>query len=833
MIFFIPEKMPARDEFLLLFLHAIFPDLQDLECTKTGYGYTLACEIAAKETGLLGDEWEERKLKENTPLFRLMFEMGEASSFLFNKTPYLLEDHAYEHYSDTLFSFCDQTSGSLKGWLRKSGNRSKINKSFDSALFFTYLLLSRKASLATRKIFFERCLEFVGIDDIDPIVARCLFSFDWKELGEEASIKGRRFTRITNKGILFFGTVTLTIFEMIGTYSAVKDQVTIEKLQNLFLHTFKEEVEASKALDKAEEALYQSIKFFEPRSIQTVKKLYPQDFFVPPVFEQNGEKVEMPLSAMEGALKGQRVKIVAKTGMGKSAFLQMASICMLADQFCREENGHSLKKLADDLGAPTNLYLISIPARLFSFCYQDERYREWTKDLVSLFFNSMWRLSEGRNFFSGQVSPGIIPGTLSQPQDGFKISGPLTDYLQELARAGKLLLILDSFDEISSGDMRNAYLHAISAFYDSYCCFPESHEVGAHVIVSSREMSSQTMTALDHALDMDPYWSTFRICPLNEDQRKNLVMKWNRFSNIPEEESLELLEEIRRNHFYQDYSVNPYMLSVVCFYFGHDLGSITQRLITTLVDRMLKNNRSADPVIYDVLMNILKILQEVALETVSTGSPHFSRQKLNRYLHKWIDETGLRQEEIGMVMDRLHEIFITEVGLIVPADGADNDYQFINPQIRFELAAKGIRAGLINEESGGDGLHILSSITDPADYVSLLVPLVCDINLENVQLAEQLIFDLTTRDFSDRVEERILIKAMVDLILNRYGNNISTAAMPGNWDAKYVRRAQRLLLMRIFTSEILKEMGENKEALFLSPAYQENIKWFSRDFQIK
>ena len=48
----IPEQMPSRSDFLTMLFDAIFPDLKALNCTKTGYGYTSACEQAARETGL-------------------------------------------------------------------------------------------------------------------------------------------------------------------------------------------------------------------------------------------------------------------------------------------------------------------------------------------------------------------------------------------------------------------------------------------------------------------------------------------------------------------------------------------------------------------------------------------------------------------------------------------------------------------------------------------------------------------------------------------------------------------------------------------------------------
>ena len=826
----IPEQMPSRRDFLTMFLDAIFPDLKALKCTKTGYGYTSACEQAARETGLLSSELEDNRLEEDSNIFRLMYEMAQSSEFIFNKATNLIADKAYDYYPETLFTFCDQTSGVIKFWLKQNGSNKRVNKSFDAALFFTFLLLSRKACATKRKPFFEKCLEYVGITEIEDAVSYKLFNFDWEELGVQGTIGERTFTRLANNASILLGTVTLTIFEMIGTYSAERDRIKLEKLHGMFAQTFERVIQASNAMERAETAFFNSNKFFDPRSIQTAKKLYPQDFFVLPEFELEGDKGVMPLSSIKTSSKSSRLMIVAKTGLGKSAFLQMASLCMLSGRYGTGENNESLQKISKQLNTPKDMFIISVPARMFSFCYKDERYQEWTTDFISLFFNCMWKLSDGFNFYSTQSSQRFISNKEPLQAENDTITEELTDYVQELARTGKLLLILDSFDEISSGDMRTAYLKTLAAFYDKYCCYPEAKEVGAHVIVSSREMSPKTMTSLEHALEMESNSNRYGICPLNKNQREELILKWNRFSNIPDEESHEILNQIESNHYYLDYSVNPYMLSVVCFYFGHDLGSITQRFISTLVDRMLKNNRSADPVIQDVLMNIVKILQDVAGETVTNGNPHFSRQKLDKYLSKLIDKTDLTEEDIEAYIECLHEIFVTEVGLIVPADGADSDYQFINSQIRFELAAKGIQRALENDEKTAVYREvILPSITNIEEYVGLLVPLLCDINLENVQLAELLVSDLAMHDFKKDSDESVLIRAMLDLLLNRYGSNIATAATPGDKDAKYVRRAQRMLLMRILTSKSFKATQIEKEKLANSPAYRSNVAWFSAD----
>lgn len=828
MKFSIPEQMPSRRDFLAMFIDAIFPDLKALNFTKTGYGYTSACELAAKETGLLPKELEDNRLEEDSNIFRLLYEMAQNSEAIFNKTPNLIEDKAYVHYSETLFSFCDQASGSLKNWLKQTGGNNRVNKSFDAALFFSFLLLSRKACVSNRKPFFEKCLEYVGITEIEEAVSYKLFNFDWEELGNQGIIGEKTFTRLANNASILLGTVALVIFEMIGTYSVERDQAKLKKLHIMFAQLFEKDIQASNAIERAELAFFNSNKWFDPRSIQTVKKLYPQDFFVLPEFEIGGRKNVMPLSLIKTASKSSRLLIVAKTGLGKSAFLQMASLCMLSERYGTGEKNADVKTIAEQINAPKDMFVISVPARMFSFCYKDERYREWTTDFVSLFFNCMWKLSEGYNFYSPQSSPRFIATREALQVEDDTISEELTDYIQELARSGKLLLILDSFDEISSGEMRSAYLKALASFFDKYCCYPEAKEIGAHVIVSSREMSPETMTSLEHALEMEPNSNRFGICPLNAKQRKELILKWNRFSKIPDEESREVLNQIEDNHYYLDYSVNPYMLSVVCFYFGLDLGSITQRVINTLVDKVLTNNRSADPVIQDVLMNIVKILQYVAGETVTNGNPHFSRQKLDKYLRKLIDKTDLTEEDIEAYIDRLHEIFVTEVGLIVPADGADSDYQFINSQIRFELAAKGIQRALENDEKAAVYREVIfPSITNIEEYVGLLVPLLCDIDLENVQLAELLVSDLAMYDFKTEADESVLIRTMLDLLLNRYGSNITTAATPGDKDAIFVRRAQRMLLMRILTSKNFKATETEKEELAHSPAFRTNATWFS------
>jgi hypothetical protein len=269
------------------------------------------------------------------------------------------------------------------------------------------------------------------------------------------------------------------------------------------------------------------------------------------------------------------------------------------------------------------------------------------------------------------------------------------------------------------------------------------------------------------------------------------------------------------------------MLSVVCFYFEYDLSDITQRFIKTLVDRMINTNKNIDDVLHNVLRGVERILQEIAGETITSGNPHFSRQKFNRYLRRKIDKTDLTPEDIDRKIETLHEIFVTEVGLIVPADGDDDDYQFINNQIRYELAAKGIQNNLERDEMYSFYHEdLLSSISNVSEYVGFLVPLLCHIKDENLQLAEMLVSDLAFYDFQDG-EEPILIEAMLDLLLSRYGSSIVTTSEPGDSAAKYINRAQRMVLIRVLSSPSLNLSDKEKEEFADLPVYQKNYTWLA------
>lgn len=825
MRFDLPDRMPLKEEFIAKFVEAIFPDLEELGYNPKPYGYMNACEKIARELDIYRDFDCDCEIDMRSRVFSLMFELQKYGKSILNIHNDVLENDNYKHYTSVFYTICNSTSGNLRSWLESK--TTKINISYEATLFLCYLLLSREVCAETRKSFFGYVLSVAGITEIEDIVAYKLFSLDISDV-KNKKISIGSFDEMQGKGIKLFLATTYVIIYSLGKYDKEKYTEIFERLYRCFTETFEAEISAYESLLLAENNLAECIKYFEPRSIVTSQQLYPQDFFVVPSFENSREN---PFKIIKESKKSCRILIRAKTGLGKSSLLKMAAVCMLNRKLGLAENKENpLDTISKDMGVPEDKFVLFIPAKMFSFCYASERYKEWTKDLIALFFNTMWKLYPAYNFFAEQ---GNQRNSLldDEPEVIYNVTQELVEYLEYLSTTGKLVVLLDSYDEISSGELRNAYLKMLTAFNCKYCRFGEAKEVGAHVVVTSREMSDDTMQRMNRALELE---DLFEISYLNSNQRRELLLKWDKLLGIDTSDSKIRLDEIEYNHFYKDYSVNPYMFSVVCFYLGREMKEITYKYIKTLVAKMQKNNRTAnlknnremDPVIQDVLRNIVKIMQDIAGETVKNGDRHIARRKIDKYIEKFIDKTDLSDENLEKYIERLHEIFVTEVGLIVPADGDDSSYQFINDQIRYELAAQGFQRVLKEDEKAIIyRTEILPAMASIEEYVGLLIPLVC--HIEDVQLAELLISDLAMHEFNSKEEDNILIRSMLDLVLYRYGSSILTINKKGDNVAKYVKRAQREIILRVMSSPNFEPSEKEKIEIKAAPAYKNNMDWIS------
>ncbi len=792
--------LPARNVFFSKLVETVFPDIEENGYNRNGYGYSRMCAVGAEETGLTGGKGFARSQQVISGLEKMSSRYKAVNASLGLKPVTGAEDG--------VIVFTSSDNHTLTNYL-KPGRGATVRLPFETAVFFSWLLLKRKGLEKERREFVSWLLETAGMHDIQPLLLDDMCRFNWSELGNEGTTGDKAFELLAY--------LLLSIMADLGT----EKTVYVEKARKAVHRLYQEELDALAAMLRTQIRLLESNQQFEPRSIQTSRSdLKLQDVYVDPVFSRENGEAGTPFSGIWTSPSGCRRMIVAKTGMGKSAYLQMQTLKEL--QWLNNDGPKQIEK-----------FVISIPARMFSYCsrIREGIYRKWTGNFTTLFFNCMIRFSENINFYSPQTLMGDMSDSSGNPVF-FHETKSLRRYLGILAQRGKLLLILDSFDELPQGEIRTGYLRAMAKFSDDYCLCPVAGEVGAHVITASREMSERTMGEIRHSLSIRPE-DVYRIEPMGTEQQKMLIERWSAFRHTSEEEIRAIYSEMENNHFYRDYSSNPYMLSVICFYFGKQLHEITRGFIGQLLDRTKNSASGTNEIIEDVLSSLESILEETAGITILRKDKKITSSQLDTLIARRIDSTELSKEDLEEYIRRLHEIFVMGVGLIVPADGRDRDYQFINDRILYELAARGFKKELSTREPRElDEFYrdkLLPSQESADAYTGMLVPLICSYGLENVQLTSQMIVDLTMWDYRNAGDDEKLLEAMVDLLLGRYSDNLCTAEDPGYWEKSYVRKAQRALLMRLCTAEHLKLTDGEKEALKNSAAFGAAGAWIRQD----
>lgn len=816
--FTIPQEMPARRIFVQEMLTAVFPEHHDVPKNR----YYNLCNDAVLQFD------SSTQLCEGD-LFRFMYELNKFTKQYFHTMGKPLQSEAsFKAFAyDEVKRFYDANNGVLSGWLTDA--TGKTNLYYSTAAFFGYLLLTRAECADTRKDFLYRCLGYLGVTDWPDIIHSKLSAFDWQALSETTdNCFGQSFHRLTNPAILTLGSALVTVLKIMGTDTTNETEVqraqqAIQGFHAYFHTLFHRDELLGDSLQAAENRLWQCMRYFEPRSIHTAhNRLSPQDFFVVPSFHNEQDEEVNPSALLCHDERSRRCLIVGNTGQGKSLYIQLFIFCMLYRRYNpdnREEDRKKVGAIRQKLQVTEDKYILSIPARMFSSCYLNERYKAWTEDFVTLYFNCMWQFPN-ENFFSLPNQMSRLDHDLSAPVQTYEVTPFLKEYLRSLAQSGRLILLLDSYDEIVSGEMRLAYNAALSRFYQEYGHCLRTNESGAHILVSTRRMSPNTMQRLCSAMAVSAQDNLFRIQPLSLSNIRQLVQNWNTgYYHKTQAETERLLYQVENNHFCHHYAVNPYMLSVMCSEMGKGFDEIMRSYTKTLSELMHDKTRLEPMEIQGVLISMQDILEDIAGETVLNHQSSFSRSRLESYLRRQLKDNLLTDKKVDAYIERLHEIFATVIGLIIPADGSDEDYQFINEQIRFELAAKHFQRCITKQ---GD-LSVLPT-KNVSEYVGCMVPLICGIK-DDYALAEKLVYHLTLFECDVR-EENELLTAILDLLLKRYSSSSATVMSPGTYVEPYIRRSQRLLLMRLMTAERFVMTDAEKEAFRQCNAYKSNKDWF-------
>lgn len=699
--------------------------------------------------------------------------------------------------SINLDPFVDWNMKNVNSWF--SGETKKMQEStlYQGSGYYSFGLIN----LADCKAYIKYFFDVLGIEENASFLYDCATMLNW------------------NEDLVLFSTYILL--------GCSKGDGWLGQRLQLFEEFIDSKQGPVNAAAFAERSWLTDVSLFRPRSIEKTDSLSMQDFYVRPDFESQYRPCSEPMKRLSNANMSVRSLIVSQTGMGKSMYMRMTALCLARESL---ETDDRITALSNDVDLPNDMYVIYIPAYMFSYCYQKPEYKAWTDDFVKLYFNCMFRLSRAIDFDKHEARDSRIAPETS----GYTLDDQLLRYISVLAQNGKLVLIADSFDEIVSGQMRRAYLQALQSFRETYCNYPEA--VGAHIFMTSRDMSQSTMEALASSMAIAlSSANVYRIKPLSVEQQKELIINWDRAFGHGIRDNINELS----NHYFVELCSNPYMLSFICNMPGVKINLITEKLISAIL--YCRTKTAASMLENDLLRSVLEskqikeILQDLALETVELSLPHFSLDLLAKHCMTRFADLELSEAEFKYCYDILIGLFTTSVGLIVPADNEDDRFQFISNQIRYELAA----AKISNEASkcGSDAaaiqhcIEFLRRLRNDEEYISLIVPLIC--KTKRIPLADNLIINLALRTF-DTEYDCLAIQAMIDLLLGRYGLNITCSAPNINDSIAYEHyvNADRLIMMRLLSSPVFKPKTSEKQSILQSNALKV-CAGFLNDHQMK
>lgn len=758
------RALPSLKEVLEYILSKCFPNES---YTPTKYAEACKLKFCQNEYPIdLGMSWDEF---EKSELGELCYKLEAwdpipVKKFDLKASFFSTAKSVDECLNNGLAPFIEKDDRSLARWLQGKPKEMQDRNLYKGACFYAIGLLS----FADCDSYVERCYEWFGLNDDITTVLKCSVLMDWK------------------KELVLYLTYVLLGCSQGPAW-------TEQKL--LLLQAFiNEKMQPFNQAMLAEKAWITDVSAFRPRSVEDKKGgRLMQDFYVSTDFSGQNGLCEQPMAKLTNSNHGTKQLIVARTGMGKSMYIRMAALSM-----CREllPNSEKIERLVEKVPAPTDKYVVYIPAYMFSYCFQKDEYKLWTEDFITLYFNCMFRLSGAIDFDKRELRKEYVEWGL----DGCEISDKLLDFVKKLAIKGELVLLADSFDEIVSGDMRDAYLAALRKYKDKYCNFPEN--VGAHILVTSREMALTTMedlaTAMGIKMDSD---CVMRIQPLSVEKQKELILNWDQYYRSDIKDNLRQLS----NHFFTDMGSNPYMLSIICCFSGAKMKRIFDKLIPSILNYRIgyASNALENELLRTTLKSqtVRNIMQDLAYETVRIGDAHFSLDLLAKQCQTRFMESDISQEEFEYCLNEIISLFTTAVGLIVPADQDDERFQFLSDPIRFELATSRLYEKVrIGEETTAiqNCISFLQKLDDE-DYINMIVPLICKIS-GRAPVAEALVCDLILRSF-EKENEWLINRALVDIILCRYDNNITNVTLnKRSPDYKYCLQADRLIIMRLLTA---------------------------------
>jgi hypothetical protein len=176
--------LPARNVFFSRLVESVFPDIEEAGYNRNGYGYSRMCAAGAAETGLTGEKGAARGPQAASELEKLSAKYKAVNASLGLKSVTGAEDGVI------VFTAADNHT--LTNYL-KPGKGATVRLPFETAVFFSWLLLKRKQAEEGRRAFIAWLLETAGMHDVQTLLMDDMCSFSWSELGREGTTGDKAF----------------------------------------------------------------------------------------------------------------------------------------------------------------------------------------------------------------------------------------------------------------------------------------------------------------------------------------------------------------------------------------------------------------------------------------------------------------------------------------------------------------------------------------------------------------------------------------------------------------------------------------------------------------
>ena len=484
------------------------------------------------------------------------------------------------------------------------------------------------------------------------------------------------------------------------------------------------EGETERYLNDVEAVLYEAAQWYQPRGIKN-EKMRHSEMYVWPLFAEGRD----PVKELKEAKASTRLVIVGKSGIGKSMYTGA-----LIQSWCRERMD----------------YVIYVDAEMFSTAFK-EAGRKTDPDLVSVFLKHY-----------------------GQAKGNHEYDENIKKKLMEQAEIGRLLLIFDAYDELSSVEETGSFARSLRKFVNTFCVSNnESH--GANVIVTTRKRADRVMAHLKSALGIDNNNAAIiEMKDFDIEQQLELVKKWRAKLDFDERK---LIDRIRNNRFYKELAATPAFLALICNTTRNELKSVIRLYIDNLVEKarsLYRSDNTTAEIVQEGYLDINDILEHSAYETIRENRQSITVNKLSRVLgetvNRYFNET--LEDDPESITGKLIEVITTETGLLISSEDREHEFEFINSMIENFLAAEYIR-------KSGDPVEKLDELNING-VCRTIVPLIC-----SYDKASELrtVLEIVDHRLIDRYEEdeKALRSVVNDIYNNEYGVSLLTATRSGKY----------------------------------------------------